>query len=492
MSQAREPSYGPFKACNFVVFSIEKPSDILFRVIRCAVLIFLVTSLSLVLYSAVTGQTRWFPFSEGAAQYSGGLYGTTDYISGDNLGETNISHVQFGIAGSVATWKDRRHYSELWWKPNVSRGYVWLDGKPDAAVPWPKSSPPYRVSEDWSRFKYSSSQSAVRIARIVSESFRVGLPNVRWFVMGDDDTVFFTENLVSVLAKYDHRQVYYIGANSESVEQDVMHSYGMAFGGGGFAVSYGLAAKLATMLDGCLDRYYRFYGSDQRIWACVSEIGVSLTTERGFHQMDIRGDPYGLLAAHPVAPLVSLHHIDAVSPMFPSHTHLDSLKSLFRAYQVDPARILQQSFCYDHRRNWSISVSWGYTAQLYPWLVPAHILDKPLQTFQTWRSRSQGPFTFNTRQVTSDPCEQPVIYFLEEVREVAKGETMSSYGTAVAQPEKACQRPDYAPVMAVQRIKVSTLKMSPQDWKKAPRRQCSEIVKLKDSTLQVKIRSCKP
>lgn len=121
-----------------------------------------------------------------------------------------------------------------------------------------------------------------------------------------------------------------------------------------------------------------------------------------------RGDPYGLLAAHPVAPLVSLHHIDAVSPMFPSHTHLDSLKSLFRAYQVDPARILQQSFCYDHRRNWSISVSWGYTAQLYPWLVPAHILDTPLQTFQTWRSRSQGPFTFDTRQVTSDPCEQPV------------------------------------------------------------------------------------
>ena len=68
------------------------------------------------------------------------------------------------------------------------------------------------------------------IAPIVSESFRVGLPNVRWFVMGDDDTVFFTENLVSVLAKYDHRQMYYIGANSESVEHDVMHAYGMAYG----------------------------------------------------------------------------------------------------------------------------------------------------------------------------------------------------------------------------------------------------------------------
>lgn len=185
-----------------------------------------------------------------------------------------------------------------------------------------------------------------------------------------------------------------------------------------------------------------------------------------FFQIDIRGDPFGLLAAHPVAPLISLHHIDAVSPMFPNQTHLDSLKYLFHAYRVDPARILQQSFCYEATRNWSISVSWGYAAQLYPSLVPAHILETPLQTFSTWRSWSQGPFTFNTRRVT-DPCEQPVIYFLDEVKERSEGETtMSSYGRAQAQSGKACERPDYAPVMAIQRIKVSALKMNPQDWKK--------------------------
>ncbi|KAI3784508.1 hypothetical protein L1987_43607 [Smallanthus sonchifolius] len=54
--------------------------------------------------------------------------------------------------------------------------------------------------------------------------------------MGDDDTVIFADNLVSVLSKYDHRQMYYVGGSSESVEQDVMHSYDRAFGGGGFAV----------------------------------------------------------------------------------------------------------------------------------------------------------------------------------------------------------------------------------------------------------------
>lgn len=103
--------------------------------------------------------------------------------------------------------------------------------------------------------------------------------------MGDDDTVYFADNVVSVLARYDHNEMYYIGGSSESVEQDVMHSYDMGFGGGGFAISYPLAAQLVKLMDGCLDRYYRFYGSDQRVWACVSEIGVPLTIQRGFHQV---------------------------------------------------------------------------------------------------------------------------------------------------------------------------------------------------------------
>jgi hypothetical protein len=89
--------------------------------------------------------------------------------------------------------------------------------------------------------------------------------------MGDDDTVFFPDNLVAVLRKYDHRDMYYVGAPSESAEQDAMHSYGMAFGGGGFAVSYAAAAELARVMDGYLDRYRRFYGSDddERVHACL-------------------------------------------------------------------------------------------------------------------------------------------------------------------------------------------------------------------------------
>ncbi|KAK9076698.1 hypothetical protein SSX86_005032 [Deinandra increscens subsp. villosa] len=209
---------------------------------------------------------------------------------------TEISHVLFGISGSVHTWVERRRYSELWWQPNVTHGFVWMDEQPDPKQFSSHSNSllPYKVSEDVSKLKINvGSSPAVRIARIVVESFKLGLPDVRWFVMGDDDTVFFPDNLVSVLSKYDHREMYYVGGCSESVEQDVRHSYDMAFGGGGFAVSYPLAAELARIFNGCLERYRSFYGSDERMRACVSELGVSLTKEPGFHQTLEEGEVDG-------------------------------------------------------------------------------------------------------------------------------------------------------------------------------------------------------
>jgi len=265
----------PLKVYKFC-FVPEKLGDMVILLIRFGILVCLVASISLALHSAFSKPDRWFPLPEHIRAVQ-----NTSVI--DNR-PTNISHLQFGIAGSANTWHGRSNYTKLWWDPNTTRGYVWLDKKPkilhsDILVP------PYQISRGWTRFKHVHSASAVRIARIVYESFKLGLPNVRWFVMGDDDTVFFTENLVTVLGKYDHNEMYYIGGNSESVEQDVMHSYNMAFGGGGFAISYALAAQLAKIMDGCLSRYFYFYGSDQRVWACIHEIGVPLTRENGFHQV---------------------------------------------------------------------------------------------------------------------------------------------------------------------------------------------------------------
>ncbi|KAH7514484.1 hypothetical protein FEM48_Zijuj11G0094400 [Ziziphus jujuba var. spinosa] len=408
---------------------------------------------------------------------------------------TNISHILFGIGGSAKTWNQRRHYCELWWRPDVNRGFVWLDERPPENETWPETSPPYIVSEETSSFKYScwyGSRSAIRIARIVKESFELGLENVRWFVMGDDDTVFFTDNLVTVLAKYDHNQMYYIGGNSESVEQDVRHSYTMAYGGGGFAISYPLAAELVRVLDGCINRYHSFYGSDQKVQGCLSEIGVPISKELGFHQMDIRGDPYGLLAAHPLAPLVSLHHLDYVKPLFPNLTRKDSLRKLYGAYETDTGRALQHSFCYDLLRNWSISVSWGYTVQLYPSLMTAKQLETALLTFRSWRTWSKEPFTFNTRSLSSNPCERPIMYFLDWVEKDDTGRTLTTYKRHKDESIKDCDRVDYAAALAIRSFNVSATHYDRELWNKAPRRQCCEVMNgsdVVDGVIQLQIRA---
>jgi hypothetical protein len=104
-------------------------------------------------------------------------------------------------------------------------------------------------------------------------------------VMGDDDTLFNTENLVRVLSKYDPSEMWYIGSHSESHRQNDCFSHSMAYGGGGFAISYPLAEALAAMQDECLERYPSLFGSDDRLHACITELGVPLTVEPGFHQV---------------------------------------------------------------------------------------------------------------------------------------------------------------------------------------------------------------
>ncbi|KAJ0258844.1 Glycosyltransferase [Hirschfeldia incana] len=411
---------------------------------------------------------------------------------------TDISHIFFGIGGSIQTWRERSRYTELWWRPNNTRGFVWLDEEPPLNLTWLPTYPPYKVSADTSRFNYTcwyGTRSAIRMARIIKESFELGLTNVRWFVMGDDDTVFFVDNLITVLSKYDHNQMYYIGGNSESVEQAIVHSYAMAYGGGGIAISYPLAVELVKILDGCIDRYASLYGSDQKIEACISGIGVPLTKELGFHQVDMRGNPYGLLAAHPVAPLVSLHHLDYVDPIFPATTQIDALRRLISAYKADPSRILQHSFCHDQTRNWSVSVSWGYTIQIYPSLVTARELETPFLTFKSWRTSSSEPFTFDTRPISEDPCERPIVYFLDRVYEAGSNQTLTTYRKHVEVSDTQCESPEYLRVSSVEFIDISLAKWMPALWKMAPRRQSCEIINGKEDSeyvINVKIRHFNP
>ncbi|CAF2127135.1 unnamed protein product [Brassica napus] len=473
-----------------LTFTLERPRDYLVLLTRLSILTCLIVSVSLVLRATFTSTSAPYSYGLRFHAVSQKALATPPARS---TGPINISHIQFCIAGAAETWLDRSRYTSSWWS-NSTRGFVWLD-KPvmiNKNHSDNRFSIPVRVSDkSWTRFRFSSSRAAVRIARVIVDSYRLNLPDVRWFVMGDDDTVFFSENLVEVLSKYDHEEMWYVGGNSESVEQDVMHDYEMAFGGGGFAISRPLAARLAAAMDGCLQRYFYFYGSDQRIAACVSEIGVPFTEERGFHQLDIRGDPYGFLSAHPLAPLVSLHHLDYLDPLLPNKTPIESLQTLMKPYTLDPHRILQQINCHDPKRGWSISISWGYSIQIYTYFLTTKDLETPLQTFKTWRSFSDGPFMFNTRPLKPDPCERPVTYFMDGAEDVGDSGTKTWYSVG-DKNYGHCEKSEHTRVNKVKRILVTSMKMDPEYWKKAPRRQCCELLEGggNEKEMSIRIRKC--
>ena len=205
-----------------------------------------------------------------------------------NTSDLNLHNIVFCIGGGHASlWQQRKEFVKLWWKPRRMRGFVWLD-EPIISVDPPEQLPVLMVSEDSSSFKYThpvGSPSGIRIARILVETFRLGLPDVHWFVLADDDTIFSTENLLRVLSKYDANEMYYIGGYSESHFENFIFSYNMAYGGAGIAISYPLAEVLVGMYDDCIQRYSYLFGSDDRLHACITELGVPITKEPGFHQV---------------------------------------------------------------------------------------------------------------------------------------------------------------------------------------------------------------
>ncbi|KAK9279227.1 hypothetical protein L1049_012905 [Liquidambar formosana] len=404
---------------------------------------------------------------------------------------TELKHIVFGIAASSSLWEQRKNYIKLWWRPRETRGVVWLDNS--VKTRRNEGLPEIKISGNTSTFKYTNRQgkrSALRISRVVSETVRLGMKDVRWLVMGDDDTVFVVENVVRILSKYDHRQFYYIGSSSESHVQNIFFSYAMAYGGGGFAISYPLAKELEKMQDRCIQRYPGLYGSDDRIQACMAELGVPLTRETGFHQYDVYGDLLGLLAAHPVAPLVSLHHIDVVDPIFPDMSRVRALHHLFQSIKLDSASIMQQSICYDKKRSWSISVSWGYVVQILRGVISPRELEMPTRTFLNWYRRADyTAYAFNTRPVTKHPCQKPYIYYMSTTKyDRAKKQTVGVYSRYKAL-HPSCRWKIDSP----ERIDHIVVLKRPDNlrWQKSPRRDCCRVLpSSKSSTMYLWIGNC--
>ncbi|KDP25871.1 hypothetical protein JCGZ_22901 [Jatropha curcas] len=410
-------------------------------------------------------------------------------FTGSTHGQISRRHLLFSIASSASSFPRRASYLRLWYNRSSTRAFAFLDV--NSSISNDPTLPPVILSKDTSRFPYSYKgglRSAIRVARLVKEAVDLDQPDVRWFVFGDDDTVFLVENLVKTLSKYDHDQWYYIGSNSESYVQNVRYSFDMAFGGGGFAISYSLGRVLARVMDSCLVRYAHLYGSDARIFSCLAELGVGLTHEPGFHQVDMRGNLFGMLSAHPLSPLVSLHHLDAVDPLFPSMSKALAAEHLFEAANVDPTRILQQTVCYDSTSRLTVSVAWGYSIQVFEGNELLPDLLSLQRTFRPWRRAANSDnslYMFNMREYPRDQCKRPLVFFMESVTSGDAGvwSTYTRHGSG------DCSRAEA--IKNLKRVKVFSHMLEPDiEQMKVLRRQCCDIYPSFNESMVISIRQC--
>lgn len=131
-------------------------------------------------------------------------------------------------------------------------------------------------------------------------------------------------------------------------------------------------------------------------------------------QFDIVGNAYGILAAHPVAPFLSMHHLQLISPLFPGMTALDGLRRLSSAMHTEPTSFLQQTICYDRKRSLSFSISLGYVVQVFPQIILPRMLQRPMRTFAAWNRMNDAlQFSFDTRPVPKSICRHPLRFFLQ-------------------------------------------------------------------------------
>lgn len=161
-----------------------------------------------------------------------------------------------------------------------------------------------------------------------------------------------------------------------------------------------------------------------------------------FDQFDLKGNAFGILAAHPITPLISLHHLDEIQPIFPNVGRIQALERLKAPIKLDSAALMQQSICYDKERAWTVSVSWGYAVQIIRGKLSAREIELPRRTFKTWgRNDDSAGFTFNTRPRLTHTCQVPFMYVLSNAFFVdAINQTASKY-IRVESTESTCNWP---------------------------------------------------
>jgi hypothetical protein len=216
-----------------------------------------------------------------------------------------------------------------------------------------------------------------------SNEMHTGRKQVQWFAVGDDDSVWFVNNLLHTLQQYNSTNSVYLGDISDKTRQISRHGDFFAYGGGGILLSRPLALLFAQHIQEC-KRFIHESARDAMIGKCVTEVlKVNLTKNKNFHQMDHIGDMTGLFESG-IDGLVTVHHMFSIWKPFPdghSNKTNETMYLLELAYTTFRKTFLKRYVRVNHETNQTLLLTTGYSFSLFDRIL-SHV--ELTQVENTW------------------------------------------------------------------------------------------------------------
>ncbi|CAF2692526.1 unnamed protein product [Rotaria sp. Silwood2] len=263
----------------------------------------------------------------------------------------------------------------------------------------------------------------------IKDDMHIGRKNIQWFAVGDDDTVWFVNNLLDTLQQYNSSNLMYIGDISDKKSQVIRHGDYYAYGGGGILLSRPLAILFAQHTQDC-KRFLHLYGGDEMIGKCITEVlQVKLTRNKNFHQMDSSGDLTGYFESG-IDGLVSLHHMFSLWKPFPDehiNTINETMDLLQFAYITFDGNFLKRFVRVNYKTNQTLLLTLGYSFSLFNRILTRADLTlvedtgfgTEMATRKT-RSKENNKTTWYFRRLTIDNSDGAIGYgiFNENKKEI--------------------------------------------------------------------------
>jgi hypothetical protein len=173
-------------------------------------------------------------------------------------------------------------------------------------------------------------------------------PNADWYIMIDDDTYLFMDNLKEKLDQYNPLDPVYLGAPTNFIGCDGVKEWGksiyFAHGGSGIVLSRGAVLKMLPLIENCITKYDNCWAGDIRLSLCLRDAGI-LVKNGGYFSPDAPNDRFNY--SFPCATPRTFHHLlshqiqtlyelDQVAQSKSEKVYLDDI---FKTFLNDEVRI---------------------------------------------------------------------------------------------------------------------------------------------------------